>query len=174
MKAEYDVEVEWRAFYLRPDTPPEGMRPSPEMRAQAGSVTGRLRQRAQAGGREMVMPDVIPNTRRAHEATEYAREQGQHEAFHAAVFTLYYGEGRDISRWEVLREAARRAGLDPDEMQARVETGAYRERVEEQIREAYAAGITGVPTYILGDRYAIVGAQPYEVFVQTLAKLAAE
>ena len=32
-------------------------------------------------------------------------------------------------------------------------------------------GVTGVPTRVLNDRYAIVGAQPYEVFVRALEQI---
>ena len=32
-------------------------------------------------------------------------------------------------------------------------------------------GVTGLPAYVLNDRYAIVGAQPYEVFVQALEQI---
>lgn len=31
--------------------------------------------------------------------------------------------------------------------------------------------ISGVPTYIVNDKYAIVGAQPYQVFQRVLARL---
>ena len=102
--------------YLRPDTPPEGMRLSPQIRARFAGANERLKQMAHAAGLEMVQPDVIPNSRRALEATEYAREQGKHEQFHRAVFNKFYGEGQDINQWSVLRAAAEEAGLDPDEM----------------------------------------------------------
>jgi predicted DsbA family dithiol-disulfide isomerase len=74
----------------------------------------------------------------------------------------------------VLRSAAQEIGLDPDEMQHQVEKGTYTAAVEEQVAAAQEMGITGVPTYILDDKYAIVGAQPYEVFERALARLAAE
>jgi len=172
LKAEHGAEVEWRPFYLRPDTPPEGMELPAYLRARYAGTTERLRQMARANGLEMVTPDRIPNTRRAHEATAFAREHGQGEAFHRVVFRKFYGEGQDISRWEVLRAAAEEAGLDPDDMQREVEAGRYTAAVKEQVEEAYALGINGVPTYVLNERYAIVGAQPYEVFQQALARLA--
>jgi predicted DsbA family dithiol-disulfide isomerase len=31
--------------------------------------------------------------------------------------------------------------------------------------------VTGVPTYVINDRYAVVGAQPYEVFKDALAQI---
>ena len=39
----------------------------------------------------------------------------------------------------------------------------------------YAAiGVNAVPTYVLDDKYGIVGAEAYEVFEQVLAKLEEE
>jgi len=32
-------------------------------------------------------------------------------------------------------------------------------------------GVTGVPTYVINDRYAVVGAQPYEAFKNALAQI---
>ena len=126
---------------------------------------------ARANGMEMVTPSRIPNTRLAHEATEYAREQGKGEDFHRIVFRKYYGEGQDIGRWEALRAAAQEAGLNADAMQRVVEVGKYTAAVNAMVQEAYQIGVTGVPTYVLNDRYAIVGAQPYEVFLEALRQI---
>ena len=174
LKAERNVEVSWRPFFLRPDTPPEGMDLSANLRARALMAMERLHQMARANGMEMISPDRIPNTRIAHEATEYAREHGKDQEFHRIVFHKYYGEGQDIGRWDVLRAAAEEAGLNADDLEHQVTAGRYTATVAEQIEEAYALGITGVPTYVLNNRYAIVGAQPYEVFEKALQQLTAE
>jgi predicted DsbA family dithiol-disulfide isomerase len=113
----------------------------------------------------------IYNTRLAHEATEYAREHGRGNEFHRVVFHKVYAEGLDISRWEVLRDAANNVGLDAGEMQSVVESGKYTALVAGQVEEAYALGVTGVPTYVINDRYAIVGAQPYKAFKNALARI---
>ena len=176
MQEEYDVEVTWLPFELHPEIPPEGM-PVPEyIRAgAAGGIGERLRQMAQESGREIVLhQEWMVNSRRALEAAEYAREQGRHERFHEIVFRKFYGEGQDMSRWDVLRAAAEEAGLDPEEMQKGVESGRYREVVDAHIREAHSLGITGVPAYVLGEKYLIMGAQPYEVFRQAMGQLLAE
>ena len=170
------MDVTWLPFELHPEIPPEGM-PVPEyIRAgAAGGVGARLRQMARESGREIVLnQEWMVNSRRALEAAEYAREQGRHERFHEIVFRKFYGEGQDMSRWEVLREAAEEAGLDPDEMQQAVESGHYEGVVEEHIREAHSLGISGVPAYVLGDKYLIMGAQPYSVFRQAMDQLLAE
>jgi predicted DsbA family dithiol-disulfide isomerase len=174
LQAEQEVQVEWRPFYLRPDTPPEGSELPAYVRTRMAGAHERLKQMAQAAGMEMVFPTRIPNTRRAHEATEYARALGKHLEFHRVVFRLYYAEGQDISHWDILRAAALETGLDPDEMQREVEDGHYTQLVEDQMAVAQELGISGVPTYILDDKYAIVGAQPYEAFQRVVARLANE
>lgn len=123
---------------------------------------------------EMVTPDIIPSSRRALEASEYAREQGKHEEFHHNVFRKFYGQGMDLHDWAVLIAAAEEAGLDAEEMKKRTEAGYYKETVDNSTTQAQILGITGVPAYILGNRYVIIGAQPYSVFQETMARLEEE
>ncbi len=172
LKAEYDVEVEWRPFYLYWDTPPEGRElPEHVMRARAAGSEERLSQIAGSYGMNFTSTKRIYNTRLAHEATEYAREHGRANEFHRVVFRKVYAEGQDISQWEVLGAAAKEAGLNADEMQSEVESGKYTADVEAQVQQAYQIGVSGVPTYVINDRYAVVGAQPYEVFKNALSKI---
>jgi predicted DsbA family dithiol-disulfide isomerase len=172
LKAEHNVDLEWRPFYLYFDTPPEG-RDLPERVKQArlqGSED-RLRQIAQSYGMEFVSTPRIYNTRLAHEATEYARLHGKGNEFHKVVFRKVYAEGRDPSQWEVLRSAAEEVDLDADEMQREVEEEKYMAEVVDRVRWAYQIGVTGVPTYVINNKYAIVGAQPYEVFQSALEQI---
>jgi predicted DsbA family dithiol-disulfide isomerase len=172
LKTEHRVDVEWRPFYLRPDTPPGGMElPEYIQRARANGSEERLRSMANAHGMEFRSTERIYNTRLAHEATEYARENGKGNEFHKIVFRKVYAEGFDPSQWDVLRSVAVEAGLNPDEMQRDVESEKYTANVADQVKWAYQIGVTGVPTYVINDRYAIVGAQPYEVFNNALAEI---
>jgi predicted DsbA family dithiol-disulfide isomerase len=172
LKAEYQVDVEWRPYYLRPDTPPEGMElPDYIIKARASGADERLQNMAKLHGMEFVSPDRIYNTRIAHEATEYAREHGKALEFHHVVFRKVYGEGLDISKWNILRAAAEEVGLDANDMQSVVDGGKYTAEVAAQVRQAQEIGVTGVPTYVINDRYAIVGAQPYEAFKNALAQI---
>ena len=173
LKSEYNVDIEWRPYYLRPDTPPEGMDlPDYIIRARASGADERLQGMAEMHGMEFNSPDRIYNTRIAHEATEYAREHGKANEFHHVVFRKVYGEGLDISKWEILRAAAEEVGLNADDMQTVVDGGKYTAEVAAQVQYAQQIGVTGVPTYVINDRYAIVGAQPYQAFKNALAQIA--
>jgi predicted DsbA family dithiol-disulfide isomerase len=172
LKEEHNVDVEWRPFYLRPDTPPEGMElPDYIKQARTNGSEERLRSMAGVYGMDFKSTERIYNTRLAHEATEYARENGKGLEFHKIVFRLVYAEGKDPSQWNVLRSAAQEAGLDDEAMQRDVESGKYTESVNEQVQWAYQIGVSGVPTYVITDRYALVGAQPYEVFKNALEQI---
>ena len=175
LKEEYQVEVEWRPFYLYLDTPPEG-RELPEYvrqrRAQGSEV--RLKEIARSNNLEFRSVERIYNTRTAHEATAYAQEHGKGNDFHKALFHKVYAEGKDPSQWEVLRSVAEEVGLDADEMQREVEAEKYTANVADQVRWAYQIGVTGVPTYVINNRYAIVGTQPYEVFKNALSQILSE
>jgi predicted DsbA family dithiol-disulfide isomerase len=172
LKEEYNVDVEWRPFYLYWDVPLEGAElPDYVMRARANGSEERLQSIANSYGMEFRSTARIYNTRLAHEATEYAREHGAANKFHKTLFRKVYAEGQDPSQWDVLRATAEEAGLNPDEMQQRLESGHYTEYVAEQVRWAQQVGVSGVPTYVIDDRYAIVGAQPYEVFKNALIQI---
>ena len=172
LKAEHNVDVEWRPFYLYFDTPPEGRElPERVKQARAQGSEERLRQIARSYGMEFVSTPRIYNTRLAHEATEYARVHDKGNEFHKVIFRKVYAEGQDPSQWEVLRAAAEEVGLDADEMQREVEDEKYMAEVVDKVRWAYQIGVTGVPTYVINDRYAIVGAQPYEVFKGALEQI---
>jgi predicted DsbA family dithiol-disulfide isomerase len=121
-------------------------------------------------GLPVVDRDWISNSRKALEASEFAREQGLFAPFHRAIFHAYFAEGRDIGKLDELREIARSVQLDDEAMAAALEAGRYTQRVDEDVRLAWQIGFTGVPAFILGNR-AIVGAQSYEVFEEVMRLL---
>lgn len=59
-------------------------------------------------------------------------------------------------------------------MQTVVDGGKYTAEAAGQVRHAQQIGVTGVPTYVINDCYAIVGAQPYEAFKNMLAQVVKE
>lgn len=113
----------------------------------------------------------MPNSRRAHECTEYARSKGKLGEFHHAVLERYWSRGEDISDWAVLRGAAAEAGLDGAEMEAEVKAGTWREQMQAGVEAAHELGIHAVPTFVVGGRFAIQGAQDARVFRQAFEQL---
>jgi predicted DsbA family dithiol-disulfide isomerase len=130
-----------------------------------------LAARAKELGIVLVERDRIPSSRRAHECTEFARSEGKLEPFHARLLTAYWTEGKDIHAWDVLAEAAGVAGLDAAAMQASVESGAQKKVVDELVEAAHDIGIHAVPTFVIGEKFMIQGAQTLDVFEKVLQRL---
>ena len=114
---------------------------------------------------------ILSNSRNALEAGEFARDQGKYELFHEALFHAYFTETKDIGRMDVITGLAEKSGLDAAEMQAALKEKQYLPRLEQVTREARQNGINSAPTFLIDGRHAVVGAQPIEVFRETLQKI---
>ena len=171
LQKEHGAEVDWQPFLLHPEIPPEGREITQERRQAMMPSLTRIMQRAKLDNLPYVVPGKMVYSRLALEATEYAREHGKLHAFHHAVFHKLYGEGQDIGNWEVLSDVARNVGLDADDMMLAVTSGAYSAAIDAQMAKAQSLGLDGVPAYILNNKHAVVGAQPYEVFQRLLDEI---
>ena len=166
--------MDWKPYFLRPETPPEGM-PLPDyVRERQKDPNNPLKARARALGLTMVDRQRLPSTRRAHEAAEFARARGKLEPMHAALLRRYWTQGEDLYDFATLRGAAADAGLDPDELQEAIESGAWTEKVEEAVREAKEMGVRAVPLFLLNGQLAIEGAQELPIFRRAMQHLGAE
>ena len=150
---------------MHPETPPGGMRldeyfPPERLRGMDAYMRNFA---AQFGIDDFVPRERIPNTRRALALAEVARDEGKLDAFRERTMDAHWRDGRDIENDDVLRTIARETGL-PDDAVERSKDPKYLERIDATREEAHAAGIHGIPTFLLG-RYKISGAQPYEAFV---------
>ncbi len=164
--------MEWLGIEIHPDTPPEGM---PIERMFRPEDTGRMMMNLRAMGAPfgIIFSDItrISNSRLALQAAEFSRDQGRFDAFHEALLQSYFAAGLDIGDREVIAQLGRDVGLDVPAMEKALADGKYLPRLKQMKEEADRAGVTGVPTFLLGARKTIVGAQPIEVFRNTLRSL---
>lgn len=131
---------------------------------EAGNLLGEpLRTYAEEAGLVMRRSPKTPYTMYILEATEYAQEQGQFDAFHRAAYKAYWEDLKDIGDLEVIRETAQSCGLDWGELSQRLESGYHRKTVLAQYQEALELGVRGVPAFLVGNQL-FTGAQPYEIF----------
>lgn len=165
----YPVTLRWHPFQLRPDTPLEGVPLSqilpPAYLAQARA---RLEEATQSLGMPYAPPDLVPNTRLAHEAAAHAEAHGLGDAFHRAVLTAYFGEGRPIGERQALLDIAISIGLDPAALSEELDQGSRAAEVDAALEQARNWGITAVPTFVFPDNRALAGAQPWSVFTKAM------
>src|SRR5262249_53711721 len=114
------------------------------------------------------------NTINAHRLVRWASEAGKGEAMVERLFRANFTEGRDIGDLNVLADLAAEVGLDRAETAARLATDQDRDAVLAEIQQAYQIGVTGVPTFILAQRYGVVGAQSTEAMASAIRQAAAK
>lgn len=157
---------------IHPDTPVDG-RPLTELfRAEdIDRMMQHLRITGAAYGITFSDRPFLSNSRSALQAAEYARDHGKFDPFHEALFAAYFSLGLDIGNLDVLAQIAHDTGLDPEEMKRALRNGQYILKLEEARQEAGLLGLTGVPTFFIGDKTSVVGAQPLDVFRKILLSL---
>lgn len=173
-----ELTVQWKPFEIHPEVPADGMPVAalgypPE---HWEMMMANLRRAAEAEGLAMANRPKVSNTHRALVASAYAQaEEPEHfERFHHALFRAYFGEGRDLGDPAVVRDVARRSGLDVERMDGALAAGSYEAALRETTEEARRRGITGTPTFVFADRYAAVGAQPAEELRRVVERVRAE
>jgi predicted DsbA family dithiol-disulfide isomerase len=86
------------------------------------------------------------------------------------LFKAYFVEGRDIGDRDVLIDIAGECGLDATLVEKLLAEGADADLVREEIAQAQAIGVSGVPFFIFAGRLGVPGAQDPSVLVRAMAQ----
>lgn len=175
--------VSWRPFELNPDMPADGMERAAYRARKFGPEKSRqLDGQMAETGREIGITFAFdkmrrtPSTRLAHRLIWQAGREGR-EAQNAVVnrlFEAYFEQGADIGRSDVLVSLAHEVGLDSSAVDAALVDENTLKAVVDLETEGVGMGIRGVPFFLLIDKYAISGAQPPDVWIDALPRIAAE
>ena len=174
-----DVEVTWRAFELDPAAPPvrdssvsyaERLARKYGMPvAQAEAAIANMTDVAAADGLEFHFEKVRSgNTFDAHRVLHLALERGAQDAVKERLLRGYMTEGVAIGDRAALVELAGDAGLDREDVRAMLASTRCAPEVHRDEEQAARLGISGVPFFVIGGRYAVSGAQPANVLLAAL------
>jgi len=170
LRKDYEIESRWTAFPLHPDTPEDGLTLEELFAGQPidiEKIKARLKTVADELGLPLGERKKTYNSRLAQELAKWAESKGKGNPFHEAVFRTYFVDGKNIGKMDELVALAKSIGLPEKEARSVLESRTFKEAVDADWSRSRAFGITGVPTFVVGQR-AIVGAQPYEVLQQFL------
>jgi len=175
------VQVEYRAFFLNPSIPPEGVDFLPYMQAKFnGRVDLRQaldgpRRMGEAARLTFHMDKITkaPNSTLSHCLIALAPPEFREQVIEQ-VYAAYFEHGQDIGDIETLIQIGKKFEIEEDSLRRDLTSETVRAQVEAEAREAVRLGISGVPCFIINDKYVFSGAQPPEVITQILQKVTKE
>lgn len=170
-----DVVVRHRAFQLQPDA--IDVVPTSEHLADKYRVSPEEVKQMQANvcavadgeGLCYNLDETLSgNTFDAHRALAYAATVGKQNELLEAMYSAYFENSQPLFSHEDICKVAETVGIPSKDLQRVLQSDQFQDTVIHDRKVASELGATGVPFFVVDMKYGISGAQPLDVFVQTL------
>ncbi len=175
------VFIRWRPFMLDPTIPPEGLDRQQYMLNKFGPEKLKtIHDPLIEAGKELGVPyhfDLItrtPNTLDAHRVIRWAHTVERQTEMVERLFMAYWSEGKDVGNRDVLAACAGEAGINAAQIRELLDSEQDVAETRAEIEHATNIGVTGVPTFILAQSYALTGAQSPDVLADAIGRVARE
>jgi len=177
------VEVVFCSYQLDPQAKVQGNKDIHQMLAdkygmtveKAKATNEQLAEQARGVGLDFHFDTMLhTNTFDSHRLSHYAVQQGKGAEMSERLLRAYFTDSLNIGEHSVLVRLAAEVGLDERETLEMLESDAFAAEVNGDIAEGQRLGITGVPFFVINNKYAISGAQPGPVFLEMLETVWAE
>ena len=175
-----NIELEWHSFQLDPEIVADPDKNIYEYLSERKGMSYEqsvqmhdhvVKMAAESGLTYNFDKAVVANSFDAHRLIQLAKTKGLGDEIEEQLFKAYFTEGKDFGNHEVLTQLGKEIGLYENEVS---EVLGNREKfaaeVKKDIQEAARIGVRGVPFFVFDRKFAVSGAQPSEVFLNTLQK----
>ncbi|BCB03843.1 DsbA family oxidoreductase [Bacillus sp. KH172YL63] len=174
------VEISYKSFELDPNAPVDTNENIYEILSkkygtslqQAKTMAEGVAGQAAAAGLDFRFDSNVPtNTFDAHRLTKYAGTKGKEAELTEILLHAHFTLSQHIGDRKTLSELAAQAGLDAREAALLLESEEFSEEVRKDEEEARQIGVQGVPFFVINRKYAVSGAQPSDVFLNSIKKV---
>ena len=171
--------IEWHPFQLNPDMPAEGMDRRAYLEGKFGGKEAAVKayapvvEHAEKAGLKINFEGMkrTPNTLNAHRLIHWAGIEGRQTAAVSALFKAYFVDTRDIGDAEVLADIADSIEMDASMVTRLLGTDSDMQSIRDRDAHSRSMGINSVPTFVVGGKHAVPGAQPPELWAKVIAEL---
>ena len=174
-----EVELAFKSFELDPASKKKSDKNIHEIIAkkygipveQAKASNNQIVAAAKAIGLNFNFDDVIrTNTFDAHRVAHYAKTEGKMNELAERIFKAYFVDSLNISDHKVLASLSSEVGLNSDKVLSVLESNQYAEEARKDEETASKLKISGVPYFIINNKYTISGAQQPKIFLEAIEK----
>src|SRR3984957_5492130 len=174
-----NVSINWRAYFLNPWIPREGIDRQTYLETKFGSVEryAVIAERVVAAAALeglLYASDAMsrqPNTLDCHRLILWSRSATDPANMKQRLMELYFSEGADLTDSKTLIQAAVDCGMDGDLVRRLLASDADVDRIESEANSAKENGIDGVPCFIFGGSVIVTGAQSPEYLANAIARV---
>ena len=175
------IQVRHRAFQLQPDI--EGVIPTKELLSdkynididKVSAMQANVCSIADGEGLCYDLENTFSgNTMDAHRVLKWAESTGLAQELLEKMYSAYFEQSKPLFTHDDILAITDELGLDRTEVIAVLISDNYRDLVLQDQEIARQLGANGVPFFVIDMKYGISGAQPQEVFTQTLATALSE
>jgi predicted DsbA family dithiol-disulfide isomerase len=173
------VEIEWKSFQLNPEEKTNPSINTLEHLAQSKGwsmnqtreITSNVVEMAKEQGLEFDFEKAkVANTKNAHRLIHFAKKQGKGGEMKERLLKAYFSDGENVDDPNTLIKLGADIGLNESEIKSMLASNQFDDAVDQDIYESRLIGVRGVPFFVLDRKFGISGAQPDEVFEETLEK----
>jgi predicted DsbA family dithiol-disulfide isomerase len=173
------IEVVWKSFQLDPSTVTDPSLSTIENLAhkkgwskeQANETVAYVSNIAKQVGLTFNFEKaVVANSFDAHRLSHLAKKYGKQNELEEKLFAAYFTEGKNTADYETLLQIGTDLGLDKTEVSDVLKSDSYSNEVKQDINQAQQIGVSGVPFFVIDQKYAISGAQESDTFLNALTK----
>ncbi len=175
-----EIEVHWHPYQLDPNMPKDGFSRDEYLVNKFGSIdkVREMTDHLTAVGKEVGIEFDFSekwtsvNTLHLHQLLQVAGQEGFKGQLKERFLKAYFVDLNPLNDNQVLYKILADFNWDADKVDQIIANDTIAKKVKEQIAHSQSIGVTGVPFFIINNKFGISGAQPSSVFLETFNKLA--
>lgn len=176
------VKVEWHPYQLDPNMSEKGLNRDTYLTNKFGDlekVKGMTDHLTNVGKEVGINFDFGPkwlavNTLHLHQLLHIAGEEGFRDRLKERFLKAYFEEAKHLNDTQVLNEIMSEFGWSPEKVAQIIADDEIAYAVKSEIAHYQQMGVSGVPYFIINNKYGVSGAQPTEVFTEVLESVSKE
>jgi len=177
-----EIKVEWHPYQLDPNMVAEGLDRDTYLVNKFGSIerTQDMTNHLTNVGKEVgIAFDFGPNwmavnTLQLHQLLFIAGKEGFKDALKERFLKAYFEETKHLNKIDILHEIMAEFGWSSEKVNEVIADDTIAYEVKSEIAHYQQMGVSGVPYFIINNKYGISGAQPSEVFLEALTSVSEE
>lgn len=109
--------------------------------------------------------EILANSKKALLVGELARDNNLNNEYTDEMFKAYFEECLNIGLDDIIIQIGEKVGLTKEDILSAMTNHEYEHRLHKNHQDGIKYQINSVPTFIIDDKYALVGAQDSQKFI---------